>query len=502
MNIIFNTIIKDSVIEKVCNQLIEDLVPESVSVILEENVVRKVKYDGCHQSLMSKNVDIIPREKLMSNKYSNEDLQNCIPIDTQLLDSMSRFESIILAQLQRTTRGDFSYSTLQSVYLNHLRYFNDLLINSKADVFVFFNVPHEGYDYIAYCLCQIKGIKILMPIYSPFPGYYFSKSIEQPLLDVNKILHDYKEEYKEKDVAEITLKPYLQEILDEYFLSKEVTPFYMKKKVSVWKKIAGILLLVKKSIISAFDGSLIKKSKIYISRYIKAKKRYKKIARFIKKCSLKNIDYKIPYIYVPLHFQPEMTSNPLGYRYENQLLVIQMLSKFVGKEMIIYVKEHPAQKLSDYRTLRFYEEIAKLCNVKIVPTTTSTADLLNNSVAIATLTGTVAWEAMYKFKPVLMFGEYIYKFAPNVFCIKNNDDCVAAIKELSRFTMTQKDIKIYLQMLDKITYKGYFDEDYMYVSRLTPEENYLAMLQAYTESLNLLLGRTSNEHNNILSTHQ
>ena len=50
-----------------------------------------------------------------------------------------------------------------------------------------------------------------------------------------------------------------------------------------------------------------------------------------------------PFVYVPLHLQPERSTNPLGGVFDEQYLMVGMISSELPSGWRIYVKEHPSQ---------------------------------------------------------------------------------------------------------------------------------------------------------------
>ena len=77
-------------------------------------------------------------------------------------------------------------------------------------------------------------------------------------------------------------------------------------------------------------------------------------------CDVPN--FSKPYIYVPLHYQPEMTTSPLGGIFVNQELMLHMISKAIPEDTEIIIKEHPTQWLFMHRgrTRDFYIDLKKL----------------------------------------------------------------------------------------------------------------------------------------------
>ncbi len=105
----------------------------------------------------------------------------------------------------------------------------------------------------------------------------------------------------------------------------------------------------------------------------------------------------------------------MGGRYVNQLLMVKLIRQLMPTDWKLYVKEHLSQYTwfntfgDQYRSSAFYEEISKLPNTILVPLTYDTYHLIDGSKAVATITGSVGFEAVVRNKPVLLFGHPWYK---------------------------------------------------------------------------------------------
>lgn len=172
---------------------------------------------------------------------------------------------------------------------------------------------------------------------------------------------------------------------------------------------------------------------------------------------------KEKYIYFPLHLQPEATTSPMGGRYWDQLMCIKMLSYYLPDGYYVYVKEHPSQIrgcLSKYkvsRSVNFYEQLLALKNVKLISFEEDTYGLIKNSIAVATVTGRVGFEAIINSKPCMVFGKCLLNYADGVIEIISRLDCKNAIDKIinNRFIVTSlKDLKIYIKFLEVVLYKG------------------------------------------------
>ena len=139
---------------------------------------------------------------------------------------------------------------------------------------------------------------------------------------------------------------------------------------------------------------------VFYFHYLKSRKYYKE-ADFTKK-----------YVYLPLHYQPEASTCVCAEKYEKQLFYIDSWAKSLPADTVLYVKEHYA--LIGHRDPHFYVDLQKYPNVVLVNPWESSRKLIEQSVAVATLTGTAGLEAMLLRKPVFVCGNAVYENAPGI----------------------------------------------------------------------------------------
>lgn len=139
-----------------------------------------------------------------------------------------------------------------------------------------------------------------------------------------------------------------------------------------------------------------KVSSAFTRRYLNADK----YARPFSTCKDK------PYVYFPLHVDPEASTLICAPYHANQTAVIEALSKSIPLSACLLVKEHPI--MIGKRPRGFYKKIAGMPNVVLVPHDESSHDLIKNASLVATITGTAGWEALVMEKPLLLLGRTPY----------------------------------------------------------------------------------------------
>jgi hypothetical protein len=125
-------------------------------------------------------------------------------------------------------------------------------------------------------------------------------------------------------------------------------------------------------------------------------------------------DLETPFVLFPLHHQPEVTTLPLGGRYHDQLRAIEELASIVPPGVRIYVKEHP-ESYGAVRSVDFYQRLAGIPGATLVDKDLPTPLLLEKSLFVATITGTIGFEALRAGKSALTFGYAWYNPLPGVF---------------------------------------------------------------------------------------
>lgn len=117
-------------------------------------------------------------------------------------------------------------------------------------------------------------------------------------------------------------------------------------------------------------------------------------------------DLQVPYLFYPLHYEPELATLLLSPYYFDQIQLVGALARSLPLHWKLYVKEHPT--MQGRRARSFYRALLRFPNVVLLDPHISTFTLLRSAKLVATITGTAGWEATLLGKPVLTFGEVFY----------------------------------------------------------------------------------------------
>ena len=426
------------------------------------------------------------------------------PLDQPLLEDLSFCESIALQMMNRMDpMGIFSYEERVRLYHYHVRYWMAVLNHFNPDVVISPVAPHLIYDHVLYELCKKKNIRTMMFMQTSlvpliYPVNHFESGSSSLSSLYKSMLKSRNNDVKAVRLSEDTEK-YLSGISRDY---SSAIPFYMKSHKEqqsigryITKKVLQQPHYISKVIHHVSRGRYIKqkgkkiedsdvRSWKYLLYVFEGTRKKNRLKRYYKKL-MQEADFDCPYIYVALHYQPERSTSPEGGVFANQLLMIDLLSTCAPEGWSIYVKENPLQFQAVTatgecsRTIDFYDDLVSLPNVKIVPISTSSFELIDNSMAVATVTGTSGWEAVLRGKPVLTFGHVWYKGCEGVFYTPTRDMCEAVLSKIQAgYNIDNELVRLFVYALEQISVKGYVEPSYEGVAGISPEENVVALTDA------------------------
>ena len=419
------------------------------------------------------------------------------PLDVPLLTSLSYHESIFLKMMDRQNyNGALTYYERISTYHSQIMYWKGVLEHFRPDVVVYRIEPHVSHEYALYALCRLMDIPTVMFQRTSLPGYVYPvKSFEE---GSEIIRNAYAKALEMGNQQKVSLSPETASHLEK--LSKtydHAIPFHLKYKLSRYRKAGDVtgpiptLLRVAKVLFKALrnkragheidSNHLFKKYHTNMGSF----KRKKLLAHYNRLA--KAVDLTVPYIFAALQCEPERQTCPVGGLFGNQYLMIDLLSKLVPDGWKIYVKEHVSQ-FKDYQAVEraksneFYNMIASLPNVAIVPLTYNAFELIDNAKASATVSGTVGWESVVRGKPALLFGYSWYRDCKGVFITHTIEDCKKAIQKIKNGYKPNKDeVKCFAQVVESCSVRGYNDKIGTKMNIITYEENVENLARAIDE---------------------
>ena len=164
---------------------------------------------------------------------------------------------------------------------------------------------------------------------------------------------------------------------------------------------------------------------------------------------------KKKFIYIPLHLEPELALQNYSPEFNNQYEMIVWISKCLPANYFIMIKEHP--EMYGLRTWDYYNRLLQIPNVKLIKPNQVSINLIKKSIAVATITGTAAYEAVYLKKPVIFFGKHqTIKYVSSAYYCSNFYETEKAIKKIIR-GHNKKNLKINSLKTLQTIYQNSFD---------------------------------------------
>ena len=312
-------------------------------------------------------------------------------------------------------------------------YFHNLVIwtlkkfhKLKIDALISAEAPHDHAKYVIYEICRYLKI----PTYKfqnwmPVPVLYLQNIETEEIISVKK--SHYTEIYNR---VERDLINYVDELKNR---SEDYEIPFMKRLRENDEFFNRIINFFKYGIYKSFldirhnTGRLIKRKYNPINpfRFNFISRSFNKITRtknLYKAATSSSIDINLndKYVYFPLHFEPERTTNPDGKEFHDQFIAITKLREIIPESFKIIIKEHPTQLNKHLsrgvwgRSPLFYDLVKNINGVEIADVWLNSADLIKNSEFVSCITGTVAIEAAIMGKKALTFGSTYFDGCPNI----------------------------------------------------------------------------------------
>lgn len=417
-----------------------------------------------------------PKNKRI-NALDEQSIQDVAFMKLQALQMMDRLDPF----------GDAFSTVSRSYYFDDLfcRYL-DIIDEMEIKILICPDTPHRVYDYIFYAAACYRGIKRIIFKHTSFERRYLIKVEGESNTDGFISVHSFRDKVdfnlllKSKiDLVRGDNKFYKLPYMEALKLPHKAEETKRKNRL----KKEGLVSIFKfffKGMIFLFQSKNLKKRwSIYVRQggtpeesgeYFWEKRvrvvRERKLARSFEKLygeMILPLDLKhTRYVGVALHYQPERTTSPEGGAFADQILLLEILDRVLPSDVYIVVKEHSTQFLVGWngatspitagRSKVFYKRLSKLSGrVKFVSTEVPPFEFIDGAIGIATVTGTIGFEALLRSKPVICFGDAWYKGAPGVYPVKTVGDLDAFCRDVfdKMYKFPTKSVEDYFSEIQK-----------------------------------------------------
>lgn len=404
------------------------------------------------------------------------------PASRELISKFHGVESLILTMMNKHFDW-MGVDERRHVYYGMLSYWAGVLEKFKPEGVIFTTVPHTIYDYLLYELARASNLRTVMfrgtlPVAGRLLLYEDFRIGSRDLQEALK-------KNKNRVFSPAELSREWQEFYEKQTnASEDATPTYLKESRKR-NSFLNRMRLKARAVKTAFkQGTFLEQALLRLVKSFKENIR----DEHARVQSLPDFSQK--FVYAPLHYQPESTSSPMGDVFADQILMVKTLSAALPNGWLIYVKEHPSQwfkrgfNFAGSRYRGYYEKIAAIPNVRLVPLATDNFTLITKAQAVATISGVSGSEALMRQRPVVVFGYPWYKDCPGIFKAENVETCRDAFSQIENgFSVDPKAVLNFIGTIDQIALRGYIDGYQQRVSGRLKEETLESISGAINYSL-------------------
>jgi hypothetical protein len=427
--------------------------------------------------------------QLRKGQFDYSKVGEPIPIDSQVIHRLSKYEKNFLQILEDPTGWNYSFLERKTFYFEVLRFWHTVINNLKPDIFVSWTWPHTSMCYPLYLMCKYQwNVDVIFG--SPVPLFNNNYHLIGTTLDDYCNPHDPVNELYQSG-KEITPKPDVMEYLlelrsDQARIPKPIVDRYEQDSWdnSTSFRLKHFLRLVMATLVkgTGFKESPTswKKNKkpYYMSDSVMNKFQY---FLFVEKIRNKNRglkksyvslcvvpDFERNYVYFAAPYQPEAVTATNAGVYDDLFLVLDILASVLPDNWIIYYKEHPNTfsratwaKGALRRDRYYYERLIVNEKIQLVNSEIETFRLIDNAKVVATVSGSVAWEAAVRGRPALSFGVAWYMGCKSIFKIETLQDAKTAMEKiLNGYLPDQADVDRYANAIAQVGVKGMIHHDF------------------------------------------
>ncbi len=424
-------------------------------------------------------------DALAGKPATGVDISNFQPPGEDLIKEFQETELTVLTMMNKKYQKVL-LEERKHLYYRLLGYWYGVLLALKPDAIIYDFTPHSVYDFVVYDIAKKMGIKTII-----FQPVLLSNTLQIVMNDYKKGSAGLIDQMKRNAHCQFSISDISPDIRAHYQknsgMNGDVPPLYVQQ---IFTRYSGVRLFFVKlrslwtSLTVHKDLSVLVTVLMYLPRRFKnnLKKEYHRVQS--------KVDFGKKFVYVALQYQPEAQACPQAGVFADQLLLIEILSSALPDGWLVYVKEHPVLwllhglKFYDFRFRGYYETIAKIKNVKLIPVDTDSFQLIRHSQAVATGAGSVGWEAILRSKPVLVFGYPWYQQCEGAFKIADSDTCKEALSRIENgFKVSQQRVINFLACLSKVCTETYFEAYAKGISKIGREQNIRNLVQAIETEL-------------------
>lgn len=345
---------------------------------------------------------------------------------------------------------NFQHDEILSLLEQECRLFEKIISETKPDYIITNTITHH-YQYLFYKMCTTKEIPVLTLEPLRFANRWIVTNGTMYDLDHTTFLKNFQNQanYTNDEINQ------LAKSTGKIQIEKKLSP----KKISLHYKIKAIFnfLFFPRNLESSKRFSSYGRNRKNIllkgtARIFILKKKLRE--SFLKHNSFLSIPENIPFVYYPLHLDPERVLLMGAPYYVDQIGVITNIAKSLPVGLKLYVKEHPNMKDQGWREKSFYKQILELPNVELIHPNVPSEELLDKCKLVITIRGTTSLEAIQHGKPSIVFKADIgHSMLPSIHILKNIEELPIAILQSLKKKTSSSEISKYLDFIENNSFE-------------------------------------------------
>jgi len=316
----------------------------------------------------------------------------------------------------------FTSTEILNIIKQYCVLFENILDETKPDFYIA-NVITRLPGYLFYLLCKARNIEVQTLESSNFSYLVFISNTITSIGNPEKYV-DYKVEHQRS----------LKELLELLTKYKPPTQVFRYKsqvpKLEKYKAAFDFLLHNPKQKEFWRNYGTTKRKTLMKKSVLSFKLKKTKRESFMKKNLVDKLPSREPFVYFPLHAEPERNTLVSTPYYTNQITVIENIAKSLPIDYTLYVKDHPSMGSLGWRDSKYYMAIMKYPNVKLLHPSIDSAKIIKNASLIISVFGTTAFEAAFYNKPSIVLSDVDFSVLPFIYKVKNYDELTHAIKNM------------------------------------------------------------------------
>ena len=387
--------------------------------------------------------EYIDSKQLLQSSYLTASMQNKYDfcLDENILKKLCECERIFLTTSDSLCLYSKTLRERKKLFRMLCQYWHQILSNKKIK-FVFFPcAPEHGWDIVLFYMAKFLDIETIILVRTMIKDRVL---LRNDFRSVNNVPKDF---LLNKSAQEME-----QSLDDELRTDLWSESSWTKQSKSKNSEVLANNNHFFNHLLYVFSGNKVSEMHLAMNgtmaklasplNYLYYVYRINQLRAYYDKHS-RAVDYSRPYVYFALHCDPGRATQTEGGVFEDQYLAIKILSKSLPEGWQIYVKEHPRQfeishlaiKQMHYRKLNDYEEINKLSNVNFINIEEKSDQIINDASLVATITGSVGWQALLAGKQCISFGVPWYASCNSCHIVKTLNDCSTAFGECVKSTL-------------------------------------------------------------------